>query len=425
MKPFRIRSQKGDVEFDLPPGIEGVLVEPRGLPEPIRDPEAEAEEEVKGCLGWLQNRLEGAERVAVCVTDVTRDCHEAEFLKVLTRTLLRLKFGPDRVSIVVAQGLHRNMTDEEKAARFGANITSIYRVHDHDAYQGVVSLGTVAGGFSIQVNKVLAKCDAVLSTGLVELHQYAGYSGGTKTVGIGCAGAATIAYTHSPKLILDPRVLVGKVEDNPFRRCVDEVASRAKNIFALNEIRGPDGKTYGVAAGDPAEVLRRLVAFARTRFSARCGRTFDAAVVGVPFPKGANLYQASRAATYVALSGSGVLNPGAPIIIHAPCGEGAGLGTGELAFYRLLASASSAADLLEKSKTPEWRGGEQRALIIAHALARHPIIVAGTENTALVEECKMTPAADVGAAIRIAQKKYGAIRSVVVVPDPFTMLPTV
>ena len=316
------------------------------------------------------------------------------------------------------------MTDEEKAARYGASITSVYRVHDHDAFQGVLSLGTIAGSFSIQINKVLAKCDAVLSTGVVELHQYAGYSGGTKTVGIGCAGAGTINYTHAPRFILDPRVLVGKVEDNPFRACVAEVAARAKHIYAVNEIYGPDGKVYAVAAGDPHDVLRRLVAFSKAHFAVTCGRTFDMAIVGVPAPKGTNLYQASRAATYLALAGNTVLNPGAPIIIPAPCNEGAGLGTGELAFYQLLASAASPDDLLEKARKAEWRGGEQRALVIARALKEHPIIIAGAENPTLVKECKLTPATDIDSAIRIAKAKFGEAKSAVVVPDPFTMLPS-
>ena len=425
MKQFRIQSQRGEVEFDLPAGITGLQVDPKALPPPVDDVEAEADGEVKGTLGQLQNRLAGAQRVGICVTDITRKCHEAEFLKVLTRALLRMKLGPDKVSIVVAQGLHRSMTDEEKAARYGASITSVYKVFDHDAFQGVVSLGTIAGSFSIQINKVLAKCDAVLSTGVVELHQYAGYSGGTKTVGIGCAGAGTINYTHAPRFILDPRVLVGKVEDNPFRQCVDEVASRAKHIYCVNELYGPDGKVYAVAAGDPAEVLRRLVAFSRAHFTAKLGRQFDMAIVGVAAPKGANLYQASRAATYVALAGGCVLVPGAPIIIHAPCNEGAGLGTGELAFYQLLSSAASPEDLLEKAKKAEWRGGEQRALIIARAIQEHPIIVAGAENPTLVRECKMTPAADIDAAIRIARAKFPQAASAVVVPDPFTMLPSV
>jgi nickel-dependent lactate racemase len=167
------------------------------------------------------------------------------------------------------------------------------------------------------------------------------------------------------------------------------------------------------------------VAFSRAHFAVRLGRTFDVAIAGVPAPKGANLYQASRAATYLALAGESVLAPGAPIIIHAPCNEGAGLGTGELAFYQLIASAASPDDLLEKAKKAEWRGGEQRALIIARALKEHPIIVAGAENPTLVRECKMTPAADVDAAIRIARAKFGPAAHAVVVPDPFTMLPAV
>jgi len=52
-------------------------------------------------------------------------------------------------------------------------------------------------------------------------------------------------------------------------------------------------------------------------------------------------------------------------------------------------------------------------VVIARTLKEHPIIVAGAENTTLVQECKMTPAPDIEAAIRIAEKKHGARRSAV------------
>ena len=104
MKQFRIQSQRGEIEFDLPSGIEGVQIAPRSLPPPLTDVEAEIDGEVKGSLGQLQNKLAGAQRVGICVTDITRKCHEAEILKVLTRALQKMKIGPDKVSIVVAQG---------------------------------------------------------------------------------------------------------------------------------------------------------------------------------------------------------------------------------------------------------------------------------------------------------------------------------
>jgi nickel-dependent lactate racemase len=62
----------------------------------------------------------------------------------------------------------------------------------------LVDLGVASGGVPVLVHRAAAEADLLIATGLVEPHQYAGYSGGRKTVAIGAAGERTIEHTHGP-----------------------------------------------------------------------------------------------------------------------------------------------------------------------------------------------------------------------------------
>src|SRR5439155_643435 len=73
-------------------------------------------------------------------------------------------------------------------------------------------------------------------TGIVEPHQYAGYSGGRKTVAIGCAGEPVITATHGMRFLEDPGVRLAKIEGNPFHETVREIARRAGLRFCLNVV---------------------------------------------------------------------------------------------------------------------------------------------------------------------------------------------
>jgi nickel-dependent lactate racemase len=67
---------------------------------------------------------------------------------------------------------------------------------------------------SLTVNCLLFNSDLIIATGVVEPHQYAGYSGGGKTVVIGCGSEETIRLTHGPQFLDHPGVRLGQVDGN-------------------------------------------------------------------------------------------------------------------------------------------------------------------------------------------------------------------
>ena len=101
----------------------------------------------------------------------------------------------------------------------------------------------------VQVHRAAVEADLLIATGIVEPHQYAGYSGGRKTVAVGAAGEALIAYTHGPAFVDHPGTRLGRIDGNPFHEAITEAARRAGLRFILNVVLDDDKRILRVAAG--------------------------------------------------------------------------------------------------------------------------------------------------------------------------------
>jgi nickel-dependent lactate racemase len=264
--------------------------------------------------------------------------------------------------------------------------------------------------------------DLLIATGIVEPHQYAGYSGGPKTVSIGCGGEETIAATHRPAMLTRPGVRLGCVEGNPFQAAVREIGQRVGLKFALNLVQDDEGNILQVCAGAPGAVHDLLAAFARRVFEVQLPHSFDLAIAGVGTPKDVNLYQASRAITYLQLTARPPVRPGGILILPAPCPEGAGAGIGEQRFLAALRDAPDVQTMLNQMHAHGYPPGGQRAFCVGQVLAENEVIVVGAQDPQVVRDCKMTPAQTMEAALALARAKLGERLKVLVVPHALQTL---
>ena len=340
----------------------------------------------------LAARVDPDDTVAIVVTDVTRATPDDILLDVLLSELQRAGVAREQVSVILGLGLHRPMTDEEIAEALGEH-ADLAQNHDPDA---TVEAGTVEG-CAIELNETVAAVDTVLATGMVEPHQYAGFSGGAKTVVIGAGGENQIRYSHGPEMLGREGVRLGRIEDNPFREFVDEAGDVVGLDFSLNVTHGPAG-IMGASAGDPRAVVAALADTARDALSVDVTGEYDAVVAGVGAPKDANLYQSTRAATYVALGATNPLREGGRLVVPAQLPEGAGEGTGEQRFYERLSGADSA-DALYEEMAEGYEPGAQRAFVVARVLREHDLWITDSEHPEIVEECLMHAAGSVEDAV--------------------------
>ncbi len=370
--------------------------------------------------------------VAVAVTDATRPCPDHLFLPALVAELEA--GGVDRrdITVVVALGMHRHCTAAERAEILGP-LGQTLRLEEaqgaeRDRY---ADLGTLDAGapalpapVPMRVHRRIVESDLVVATGIVEPHQYAGFSGGRKTVGIGCAGAETIGVLHGISYLEASGTRLGQLEGNPVHIAVTEIAQRAGLSFALNVALDADRQLVGVAAGKPEAVLQDLVRRLAPHTRAPVGPDpFDLVLAGVGAPKDANFYQASRALTYLAFSPRPVLKPGAWILLAARCEEGAGTGPGEREFLARMAEGDGPEEVVAALRNRGFGAGGQRAFMLARALGRYRGMVVGAMRPDEVSACGVETVADPEDAVARLAEALPADARVLALPHGLATLP--
>ncbi len=295
-------------------------------------------------------------RVAVAVPDHTRPLDPLPALAAL-RAHLR---GTPKV--IVGLGLHRPMTPAElagHAARGGWQPVQ----HDPDDTRETAVVDGIPGS----VSRHLDGCETVVGLGIAELHQYAGVSGGHKAVAVGLGGRATLAALHHRDRVTAPGVEVGRVDGNPFRAAVDALGAAAGCTHALVHVPAADTWLFG----PPTAVVRAAAARIEPWLPVAAPAT--GAVLRVPAAKAQSLYQASRAATYLALSPRPPLRPGAVLVLEAAMPEGLG---SEAGFRAALARSRPPWTSLLRGAPPTGAGA-QRAVMLALLARRYRLMLAG------------------------------------------------
>jgi nickel-dependent lactate racemase len=330
------------------------------------------------------------------------------------------------ITLLCGIGLHRPSTRKEKVVKLGQSIVERYRVIDNEPQNpsALVDLGVVHD-IPLSVHKVAYEADLLIATGIVEPHQYAGYSGGCKTVAVGAAGEPLIAYSHGSRFIDDPNTRLGKIEGNPFQEAIAEAGLRAGLGFIINVVLDDEKRVVYVMAGEPIETHRQLVERARSLYQVPIPHQYDVVIGGAGFPKDANLYQASRAASYLFFAPTPVVRQGGYLIIPARCEEGAGEGVGEQRFLAALRDAPDLQFILDDARKNGYPPGQQRAFVMAKVLEQNKVIIVGSEYPELIAECKMLPVATMDEALAIAQADLGMELDVLVVPHALLTLPIV
>ena len=426
---YRVPYGKGYLEFRLPGTMKGDVVISRKA-QPLSD----LEEAVKNALAHplrsqpLQTLVKPGQRVCIVFTDMTRACPDHVLIPALLKEIESAGVAREDVTLLCGTGMHRPSTVEEKAAKLGIVVLDRYRVIDHDprAMKGLVDLGKTQGGIPLSVNRRAYEADLLMATGIVEPHQYAGYSGGGKTVAIGAGGEPLITFTHGPAMVDHPGTRLGSTLDNPFRRAVDEAARRAGLRFVINVVQDEEMRPIAVFAGEPEIAFEECVKVARSIYEVPISRRYDVAVAGVGYPKDVNLYQASRAVSYLFFAPTCVVKEGGVFILPAPMPEGAGEGPGEKHFLGKMRSAKDMTTLLAELRTTGYPPGAQRAFIMAKVLEKSHVIVVGSETPEVVKQAKMIPAPDMDEALRKAARIMGRRDlDVLVVPHALLTLPIV
>ncbi len=320
MSIHRLPYGTGSLAIDLARAeARGLIVEtlaPRAA-EPAADPVAE----VEAALAAAPLPPYHGGGCAVAVNDWTRPVPHAVLLPPLVRALERRGVAPRDILFVIATGTHQPMPP----ARFGevvpAEILDRHPVVCHDAHRedGLSPLGDTTRGTPVWINRDYLQRELRVVVGVIEPHQFVGFSGGAKSAAIGLGGYPTVTRNHS--MMVEPLARIGRFDDNPCRQDIEEIGRRVGIHFALNVVLGPQRRIVCAFAGSPEDVMRQGIPRVRDLNQVLVGRPFDLMIVSPGgHPKDMNVYQAQKAPAHAAL----VTRPGGTIIVVAACPDGAG-----------------------------------------------------------------------------------------------------
>jgi len=425
---YRIPYSKSTIDFSLPASMQATLAVSRPV-EPIED----VSEAIHTALvhpihsAPLHELTRTGQRVCIVFTDITRASPDHLLVPALLAELEKAGVHDKDITLLCGTGMHRPSTGAEKVVKLGSGVVERYRVIDNEPQNpaALVDLGVTPGGVPVLLHRAVVEADLLIATGIVEPHQYAGYSGGRKTVAVGAAGEALIAHTHGPVFVDHPGTRLGRIEGNPFHEAVTEAAQRANLRFILNVVLDDDKRLLRVAAGEPELAFHELVSFARSVYEVPIPHQYDIAIGGVGYPKDCNLYQASRAPSYLFFAPTSVVRPGGFFIIPARCEEGAGTGVGEQRFLAAMRDAPNVQFILEDARRNGYPPGQQRAFVMAKVLEQTKVVIVGSECPELVTACKMIPAATMDEALGLAVRELGPSCRVLVVPHAMLTLPVI
>ena len=219
--------------------------------------------------------------------------------------------------------------------------------------------------------------------------------------------------------VYDRDAVVGLFREYEFRSLIDRLPP------LRGETADEAASLLRVTAGDPELAFQDLVTFAKSVYEAPISQQYDIAIGGVGFPKDSNLYQASRAPSYLAFAPTPVVRPGGFYIIPARCEEGAGSGVGEQRFLAAMRDAPNVQFILDDARRNGYPPGQQRAFVMAKVLEQARVVIVGSECPDLVAACKMIPALTMGEALALASRELGESCKVLIVPHAMLTLPVV
>ncbi len=263
------------------------------------------------------------DQVVVVISDSTRPAPNRQMVRSVLQEIAHVP--EDRITLMVATGLHRPTRTDELELMLGADILGRYQVVNHDAHNpsGLCDLGTTATGRPVIISRRYLDADVRITLGLIEPHFFAGFSGGAKLIMPGVAGEATIMRNHDAEMIGQPQARWGVVEGNPILSEQREAARMAGCEFILNVTINKERAITGVYAG-ALEPAHDAGCAAAVKTSMRAVEApYDVVVTtNGGFPLDQNLYQAVKGMDAAAL----IVRGSGQIVMAAECREGAGHG---------------------------------------------------------------------------------------------------
>ncbi len=287
--------------------------------EPSPNPEAEIRRALNRPIGMarLSEAARGASSVVIIADDLTRQTPVHLIIPLLLDELHGAGIGDDQVTVIIALGTHRPMTQPEIETRFGRDLTRRIRVINNpwQDRSKLIDLGPTANGTPIWLNREAYQADFVIGVGSIVPHHIPGYSGGSKIVQPGISGPETTGHTHFLST-RTRRSYLGLLE-NPLREEIEHIGDLVGLKTILNTVLDTDGHLVRAFFGDSRSAFRLGAKLAKEVYGAPLAGQADIVIAG-SHPCDIEFWQAHKSLYPADIA----VKDGGTIIVVTPCPEG-------------------------------------------------------------------------------------------------------
>jgi nickel-dependent lactate racemase len=370
----------------------------------------------------LRERVRPGQTVAISACDGTRPQPRHLMIPAILAELDGIVRLEDIV-ILVATGTHRGNDAGELRAMFGDAVVDSVRIVNHDARAAdeLVFAGVHGNDVPVWLNRQWLDADVRITTGFVEPHFFAGFSGGPKLVAPGLAGLETVLVLHDAARIGHPRATWGITRGNPVHDDVRAIAAATGVTFSLDVVLNRDKEIVAAFGGDLFAMHAAACEAARRAAMRPVPAPFDVVVTtNSGFPLDQNLYQAVKGMSAARV----IARPGGTIVCAAECRDGF---PDHGSYREVLASASSPQALLDsilarpRTVADQWQVQIQAQIQTANRVVMHTSYLSDADLAA----AHLEQTGDVTATVADALAAAGPGARVCVLPEGPQTIPYV
>ena len=355
---------EGTYTLSLPDGCHAEWVAPRPMP-PCTAVATRLQELLQALPLHVQKQAAQVQRVGIVINDLTRPPVQWSIAPLLIDWLQKLN-SRAAISIYIANGLHPPLSTNEFSQLLPAALLQQVAIVNHNAeMQSALSFcGATAYGTPVYINSRFLTEDLRIVIGIIEPHQFMGYSGGAKGAAIGLAGRQTITANHA--LLHQSKAHMGALINNPARMDVEEIGEEIGLHFCVDSLLNNEGEISAMFVGASREVLQAAAATLNTYRLYNVGQQYDLVVASAGgWPKDINLYQAQKALAHAVPFAA----TQAAIVLLAQCREG----IGDLQFERWFSDCASPQEALVRFRNKPFSIGPHKGYLWARDMVEHPV----------------------------------------------------
>ena len=413
MREYKIPYGDKQVRFRIPEEVDVEILDERFVPE-ISD--EEIEKALKSPIGTPQlyeiaRKKRG--NATILVNDITRPLPYKKFLPWIIKELQQAGIPNNKITLLIATGAHRENTREEMVKMFGQEVVDNIRIVNHSATNDtdMINLGKTPGGLPLIINKLFAEADIKILTGLIDLHQTAGFSGGRKSVVPGISSDKLIKVHHSFPF-RSREVVLGKLKDNLFHESAMEAAKMVGVDFIVNVVTNSHRKVAKVVAGDLESAWLEGVEFCKRIRMVPISEKFDITITSPGgYPRDIDFYQSQKALSPAEITTCN----GGNIILVAECQDGLGGKTDT--YCRWLREGKNPAEVMQRFEKEGWTEASSKAYMFARALNKFKITVVTEKiEPKILNQMFFDYASTVEEAINKIFKEHGTPRNICILP---------